>query len=129
MVGKGEELKTIQKLILEEKITEATEIVKWVEQDEMKEIYRSSSVFVFGSHEGAGMVIPEALSFGLPVVCFDNAGPGELCSNENAFRIPYQSYQKSIKDFSSKISILFHSQKIFQKKSEHAVKYASQKFT
>ncbi len=129
LVGKGEELSTIEDIIKEEKIGEVTEIIKWVKKNEMANIYQSSSVFVFGSHEGAGMVVPEALSFGLPVICFDNYGPGELCTEDNSFKIPYQSYEKSIADFSDKINILYHSPKIYSVKSLNAISYASQKFT
>ncbi|MFY7944499.1 MAG: glycosyltransferase, partial [Crocinitomicaceae bacterium] len=63
---------------------------------------QSANVFLFPSHEGAGMVVPEAMSFGLPVLAFDNAGPGELIGNNLAI-ISDLSYEDAINDFSIKL--------------------------
>ena len=46
-------------------------------------IFQNGVAFLFPSHEGAGMVVTEALSFGLPVICLDNAGPGELIDSSS----------------------------------------------
>ena len=40
-------------------------------------------LFFFPSFEGAGMVVTEALASGLPVVCFDNIGPGEIVGDSD----------------------------------------------
>ena len=129
LVGKGEELENLQNLIREEGIEAVTEVIQWVEKSEMSNIYQGASLFVFGSHEGAGMVIPEALSYGLPIVCFDNCGPGELCSVENAIKVPYQSYEKSIDNFSQAISELFENKEKYDEMSKNACDYAQQHFS
>ena len=125
LVGKGEELATMQQLIREEGIESVTEIIKWVDKSEMDAIYRSASVFLFGSHEGAGMVVPEALSYGLPVVCY---GPGELCDDSCAIRIPYGKYNQSIVDFSRAIKVLYEDKEMYNSHAENAIKYAAKNF-
>lgn len=64
-----------------------------VSDEEMNEQLKKSSIFVFPSlHEGYGMVIIEAMSYGLPVIAFNNSAipfvikdkhNGLLVENEN----------------------------------------------
>jgi glycosyltransferase involved in cell wall biosynthesis len=78
LVGKGEEHGRLARLAIELGIEDAVEFKDWVDHSTMRSIYQRSRLLLFPSHEGAGMVVPEAMSYGLPVVCLDNAGPGEL---------------------------------------------------
>lgn len=78
LIGRGPALKRMQKWIAEEELSGAVEIVPWVEKEELSTHYYSASVFLFPSHEGAGMVVAEALAHQLPVICLDNEGPGEF---------------------------------------------------
>ena len=128
LVGKGEELTLMESIIKEEGIEDVVEIIHWVEKKEMKNIYLSSSVFCFGSHEGAGMVIPEALSYGLPIICFDNYGPGELCDSSCAIKITYGTYQNSINEFSQALKDLFHNVEKKQNYSNAAKIYSQENF-
>ncbi|NJB82464.1 glycosyltransferase family 4 protein [Wenyingzhuangia aestuarii] len=129
LVGKGEELTKMMSIIKKEEIEHAVEIIKWVEKKEMENIYKSSSVFCFGSHEGAGMVIPEALSYGVPVVCFDNYGPGELCDDTCAIKVPYGDYHQSVVDFSKALQTLFLNSNMHQTYAKNALDFAKNKFT
>ena len=129
LVGKGEELERIKQIIREERIEEAVEITAWVAKSEMENIYRKSSVFCFGSHEGAGMVIPEALSYGIPVVCFDNYGPGELCDDSCAIRIAYGKYDESVLDFSKALNLFFRDKNKYAAYAENAKAYAGNRFS
>ena len=106
LVGKGEEKQRLKTIALEVGIEHKIQWVDWVSREDVKKIYTDSSVFLFPSHEGAGMVIPEAMSYGLPVVCFDNFGPGELLG-ESPVKVKYSTYQKSVDDFASHLLDLF----------------------
>lgn len=128
LVGKGEELVRMERLIQQENINDAVEIIHWVEKQEMAKIYANSSLFCFGSHEGAGMVIPEALSYGLPIVCFDNYGPGELCDKTCALKIPYGDYNISVDQFSKALQTLYTDKNKYNQFSQAAVKYANANF-
>ncbi len=74
------------------------------------------------------MVIPEALSYGLPVVCFDNYGPGELCDNSCAIKIPYGKYDQSINDFALALDKLYTDKKQYQLLANGAINYAHENF-
>jgi len=49
-----------------------------------------ADVFLFPSFEGAGMVVPEAMAAGCPVVCLDFGGPGEMTGTERGLRVPLE---------------------------------------
>lgn len=51
-------------------------------QAELFELYKQADVFVFPSlHDSGGTVVIEALSFGLPIICFDLGGPPLLAGD------------------------------------------------
>ena len=52
------------------------------------------------------MVVAEALSHGLPVICFNNYGPGEFVDNTCGIKIPYTRYNESITDFAKALKSL-----------------------
>ena len=56
--------------------------IEWIERLAQKELFRRYQDFdalLFPSlHDSSGNVVVEALSFALPVVCFDLGGPGEI---------------------------------------------------
>lgn len=106
LVGKGEDEQMLHNLISEKGIENAVEMLNWVELSEMPQIYADSDLYMFPSHEGAGMVVPEAMSFGLPVVCFDNVGPGELLGDAG-IKIPYSDYESSVNDYANAITELY----------------------
>jgi len=48
----------------------------------------AADAFLFPSFEGAGMVVPEAMAAGNPVVCLDFGGPGEMVGEDRGLRVP-----------------------------------------
>lgn len=120
LVGSGESEMFLKSIIKEQQISDLVKIVSWVEKSEMEAIYSNADIFLFPSHEGAGMVIPEAMSYGLPVICFDNVGPGELVKDAG-IKIPYTNYNESIRQFSTELNKLYfnlsHREELSQKSS------------
>ena len=105
------------------------EFIGWVEKDTMDSYYENASLFVFPSHEGAGMVVVEALSHGLPVVCFDNYGAGEFVNDTCAIKIPYTNYRQSISDYANAMMKLYRDDKLSSNMSSSAVQLFEEKFT
>ena len=68
---------------------------------ELESYYSEASLYLSASHEGGGMSVVEALSHGLPVICFDNYGPGESVDDLSGFRIKITDRDGAIKDFSA----------------------------
>lgn len=115
IIGEGPEESNLQKLVDSLGLDRtALEILPWIPQNELHGYFNSSDLFFFPSHEGAGMVIPEAMAYGLPILCFDNYGPGETTGELSGIRIPYRSYDHSIQDFSEALTQLFHQTELRQ---------------
>jgi len=121
LVGKGQLLKSIKKQIAELSLEDSVILTEWVEKEKMKDIYTNASVFFFPSHEGAGMVVPEALSFGLPVVCFDNEGPGEFIDSSCGLKVTYSTYDESLKVFANQLKLLYEDRTLYEKLSAGAL--------
>lgn len=105
MIGSGPLRETINHLINESGCAEQIRVIEWMSRDELANFYNGSSVFLFPSFEGAGMVVAEAMSAGLPVICFDNYGPGELAFGAESVRLPYAKYDDTIEAFSNAIKM------------------------
>ena len=97
------------------------EFIKWIDKKEMDKFYQNSSIFLFPSHEGGGMVVVEAMSNGVPVICFDNYGPGEFVDDTCSIRIPYTNYFQSITEYSDAIIKLYRDKELFNSMSKSAV--------
>lgn len=121
LVGKGPELERMKEIIQTENASKHIEIVEWMEREKLKQIYSNSDVFLFPSHEGAGMVVPEALSYGLPVVCLNNCGPGELIHPESLLKVDFDSYNSTLEQLEMKISQLYTSPEYYKKEKALAI--------
>ncbi len=120
IVGSGAEENFYKSLCKKEKIDKNVQFIHWVRREELMELFRNSSAFLFPSHEGAGMVVAEALSFGLPVICLDNCGPGEFIDESCGFAIPEQSYETTVTVLSEAIQTLYTNKPLQQKMRENA---------
>ena len=129
VLGKGpleQELKLIKNGLLSK---DRIEFIGWIPKDEMDSFYQNSNIFLFPSHEGAGMVVAEALSHGLPIICFDNYGPGELVNEHCAIKIPYTKYDQSITDFSNALLKIYVDNKLSTQMSKAAREFFEEKYT
>lgn len=111
LVGKGKEAHRLKKLSQELGCEPHVQWVEWMPHEQMKECYVEADVFLFPSHEGAGMVVPEAMSYGLPILTFDNCGPGEL-AGDNALKISYGNYEQNVHEFAQQLYCLFSNRSI-----------------
>lgn len=107
IVGSGPEEAFLLNLIKQEGVLDKVEIVKWMERSELMQVMKEASIFLFPSHEGAGMVVAEALSFGLPVVCLNNCGPGEFINPNCGIAINEQGYAETIQDLADALLSLY----------------------
>jgi glycosyltransferase involved in cell wall biosynthesis len=123
IVGKGPFENLMNEIIVDTKIGEAVEIIQWIQQHEMANFYNKSSVFLFPSHEGAGVVVAEALSYALPVLCFNNYGPGVITPPNSTMKIDYKTYDKNVEEFAEKLMQLFQDKKLLQHEKDLALSH------
>ncbi len=109
LVGKGPCLKKLKAIAVEENIVQAVLFREWMPRQELVSYYQAASIFLFPSHEGAGMVVPEAMSYALPVICLKNEGPGYLCHPDSQLKIPYGNYSHTVGLLADKLTLLFRS--------------------
>lgn len=129
IIGQGPLETVLKEIVSNFESRGVIEFIGWVEKDIMSSFYDNASAFVFPSHEGAGMVVVEALSHGLPIICFDNYGPGEFVNDSCAIKIPYTNYQQSIMDYTDGMMNLYKNKKISNEMSSAAVHLFEEKYT
>jgi glycosyltransferase involved in cell wall biosynthesis len=115
MIGAGEKEQRLRALSAQLGIQDRIEWISWVPFEEMGKLYASAQAFLFPSHEGAGMVVPEAMSYGLPVITLDNEGPGELLG-EAGFRSGSLIVEKVAQELSDELLHLFHDKQHWMKR-------------
>ncbi|HPF14311.1 MAG: glycosyltransferase family 4 protein [Planctomycetes bacterium] len=91
-LGEGERRKWLQARVRELGLGDAVRFLGHVPQSKVFEQMRKADLFLFPSFEGGGMVVLEAMAAGLPVVCLDRGGPGEMVATNNGISIPYIGY-------------------------------------
>jgi len=128
IVGKGPKEKELKQLVKDLNIEKYVIFIDWIDKKDLDVIYQNASLFLFPSHEGAGMVVVEALSFGLPVVCFNNYGPGEIIDDSCGLKVNYSSYKQSIFDFSEALFKLYEDKETYELLSSGAVKQFNNKY-
>jgi glycosyltransferase involved in cell wall biosynthesis len=128
LVGDGPYKEQLVKLTEELYIQKQVRFIKWLDREDYKQLYANSHVFLFPSHEGAGMVVAEALSYGLPVVCFNNDGPGEFVDDTCGITVPYNRYDTSISKFAEALNTIYTDPVYFNKLSEGALEAFKNRF-
>lgn len=129
LVGSGPEKEFYKKIINDNNVESYVEIIEWIDRKDLMKIYEKSSIFLFPSHEGAGMVVAEALSFGLPVVCLDNEGPGQYIDSNCGITIPESDYENTVTQLSNALAKLHSDRNFLNQMSLGARKQYEEKFT
>jgi glycosyltransferase involved in cell wall biosynthesis len=130
LVGSGpleEDLKTLSNSL---ECSDAVRFISWIEQKDLYDIYESSSAMLIPSQEGAGAVVAEGMSFGLPIICFDNFGAGELVNGNCGFIVPNNlSYIESFKKMGDYLNELYSNRSLLTKMSEVSIKNFKENLT
>jgi glycosyltransferase involved in cell wall biosynthesis len=129
LVGTGPEKELYIKIIKENDAANYIEIIEWIDRKELMKLYKEASIFLFPSHEGAGMVVAEALSFGLPVLCLNNEGPGEFITQECGFIVNQLDYFNTVSQLKNAILNLYSDRNLLFKMSINARKHYEENFT
>ncbi|RII27940.1 MAG: hypothetical protein CXR31_06885 [Geobacter sp.] len=107
ILGQGELIQDLKNLSRSLGVENNIDFAGWIDKGLMPKYYSKADVFLFTSHEGAGMVVAEAQSYGVPVVCFNNYGPGETVTNSSAVKINYKDYDTSVTELCEALKKLY----------------------
>lgn len=90
-----------------------------IENSKVKEEMYLSDVFFFTSvSEDTSTVVLEAVSCGLPVLCFDTCGMGYVINESVGQKVPLTNPRQSADDFAEKINYLYNNRDFLQKLSD-----------
>jgi glycosyltransferase involved in cell wall biosynthesis len=129
LIGSGPLKKFIQQLIKKQNIQHCTELIECISKTELAELYETASAFLFPSHEGAGIEIAEAMSYGLPVLCWKNCGHGEFVHPESGLSINYRTYKAGIVRFARRLKQLHLDQEYYRYEQQLALERFENSFT
>jgi glycosyltransferase involved in cell wall biosynthesis len=89
IIGTGEDRAWLEAQARAAGVANALDWIASIPHDQMEHEYRRSVALVFPSlHDSGGMVVPEALAAGLPVVCLDLGGPATIATPQCALIVP-----------------------------------------
>jgi glycosyltransferase involved in cell wall biosynthesis len=112
-------------------VSEMVTFLGKIPNKDVKNLMKIHDILFFTSlKEGTPHVVLEALSNGLPVLCHDACGHGDIINDSVGIKISMKSYQKSIELFSEKIEFLYNNQNMlyeFSKNAKESVKINSWK--
>ena len=90
-----------------------------IENSKVKEEMHKSDIFFFTSvSEDTSTVVLEAVSCGLPVLCFDTCGMGYVINESVGQKVPLTNPRQSADDFAEKINYLYNNREFLQKLSD-----------
>lgn len=88
IVGEGEEYEVIKNYVKTNNLQDKVTLKGILTKSEIADVYAASSFLVFPSRfETFGLVVAEALSCGLPVVCTNQTAPKEFINDKNGILV------------------------------------------
>ena len=124
ILGDGKQRKQLESLAQNLGVGDLVEFRGFLPRHEVLQAMRSADVFLFPSTEGAGMVVAEALMNGMPVVCLDFGGPGDIITPEIGRAVPVITQEQVVKDLGTALEFLATDRPRLQKMSKAAHRYA-----
>lgn len=123
VAGDGRDKKKFLQMIKKEHLENKIILKGALKNEDLIETYLDGSIFISTSRwEGFGLVITEAMLFGLPIISFSNSGPKEILKN-GEYGILVNNI--NVNEFTSKLNDLIENplkREYFQMKSLERVK-------
>lgn len=117
IVGSGPEEARLKQLAATLGVSENIVWHSWMDRSALWNLYQQANCFIFPSHEGAGMVVAEAMREGLPVVCLNNDGPGELVPVQSELKAEIGNRKETINNLTSKLESLIVNATLYERES------------
>ncbi|MGH1880329.1 glycosyltransferase family 4 protein [Enterococcus casseliflavus] len=121
--GSSEQIEQLNYMLIEKGVKNKIILEGALNNQELVKFYESCSVLIVLSRtEGFGLVIPEAMSFGLPIVSYSQLGSREILMQKFGILVdqkyPISYFYKQLENILTKIEM----RKYYQKKSLERVK-------
>ncbi len=97
IAGEGPALAEWKRAVLQLRLESRVHFLGRVAREALPALYAATDALVFpGLRESGGSALLEAMSLGVPVICFDWAGPGEIVTPENGIKVPVHTPERAI---------------------------------
>jgi glycosyltransferase involved in cell wall biosynthesis len=97
IIGEGIDKDWLKRKIEYYGIASSVDWLPWMKQEQLAAYYKAHDIFLFPSlRDSGGMVVLEALSFGLPVICLNLGGPGVIVDSTCGFKIEAENQNETI---------------------------------
>ncbi len=97
IIGSGRDEPWVRDLARRSGIEPQIDWIPWMAQQDLMRKYREHDVLLFPSlHDSSGNVVLEAMTCGLPVICINLGGPGEMVHSDFGISVPAGSVQQVI---------------------------------
>lgn len=130
LVGVGKSAK--KKLLIRAKelnIEKYLSVYEWVDFKNIEQYYFDADIFCFPSYEGAGMVIAEALSYGLPVITIKENGAAHELSPSSSFVVNSTSKIDMVSEIANIIKLFLSDKEKYLLMSNSAYGYVEKKLS
>lgn len=120
IVGSGFEEEAIKEKIKEKKLDKKVNLTGFLNKKEVNKLYSKSSIYLMTSlSESFGLVLIEAMSFGIPCVAFDTAeGSKEIINGKNGLIIKNRDKEKMVLE----VDNILNNKSLYDKMSKEARK-------
>lgn len=129
LLGNGPQEMALRTLIAAKNLGPAVRIVHCTKPAQLDELYRNASMLLAPSHEGMGEGIPQALAYGLPVLCFENEGAGAYVDESCGRKVVYSQYEHTVDHLTTHLDQLFVDKSLLNELSAGAQQQFQQYFT
>jgi glycosyltransferase involved in cell wall biosynthesis len=90
--GDGPERLNLERMAAQKGVADLIEFRGWTSRRDVLESYAEGDVFCFTTlRDTFGLVVLEAMAAGLPVVCLDHSGPGEMVTADSGIAVAPRS--------------------------------------
>jgi len=107
MITKGLKLDSINQKVKENQIENKFELINWNEQDKVESCYEDGSILLLPSSENLSKLISESLSFGLPVICYENEFNSDVVDQTCGMLIHKENNSDYVQAFSQMLRMLY----------------------
>ncbi|WP_188042940.1 glycosyltransferase family 4 protein [Changpingibacter yushuensis] len=104
IIGSGPEMGRIRSEVTRLNIEEYVSLVGELPNEEVLECVAASDIFAFPSlTEGGSWSLMEAMALGKPIVCLDQSGMHEICTEDCAQLVEVTTYSRTLQEYAEAI--------------------------
>lgn len=130
IVGAGPELNRLRQIVEKSGIKESVRFVGQIPIEQVYSMMRQSELLIHPSlHESGGYVCAEAMSNGLPVMCFNYGGPRVLVSPDAGILINFESPRQCREDMAAHLVRIWRERSCLEHLSQKCLKHVQSRLT